>query len=169
MRKALVRTWIVATVLGAGARPGAAQLPEKFTNLQVLSKDMTRDELVRVMRGWASALGARCDYCHSGGNPQTLEGVDFAADTKREKRIAREMFRMVRALNTDYVAKREPRPATEGAAAFPLRVECVTCHRGLSRPETINALLDRVLAKDGAAATLATYKEMRGQLLASGR
>src|SRR5262249_46367136 len=65
--------------------------------------------------------------------------------------------------------KLEPRPASEGAAAFPVRVECVTCHRGLSRPDTINALLDRVLAKDGAAAALATYKDMRAELLASGR
>jgi polyisoprenoid-binding protein YceI len=168
MRTHGVGPLVVAAILSLAPRPGAAQIPDKYTNLQVLPKDMSREDLVRLMRGWTGALGVRCDHCHTGGNPQTLEGVDFAADAKREKRTARDMFRMVRALNSEYLAKLEPRTA-EASAAPSARVECVTCHRGLSRPDTINAVLDRALAKDGVAAALKTYKDMRAQLLASGR
>ncbi len=156
--------------LTAWATPTNAQIPEKFTNLRILPKTVSRKELVGTMRDWASALGVRCDYCHTGGNPNTLEGVDFASDAKREKRTARAMFRMVRALNANYLAKLEPRPATEEKGGAPrVRVECVTCHRGLSRPETIDTVLTRLLAKDGATAALQTYKDLRSKHLSTGR
>ena len=53
---------------GAGACPAAAQIPEKFVNLQVLPKDLARDSLVQIMRGFSFALGVRCQHCHSGGD-----------------------------------------------------------------------------------------------------
>jgi tetratricopeptide (TPR) repeat protein len=155
--------------LATCATSASAEVPEKFTNLRVLPKTVSRKDLVWTMRGWASALGVRCDYCHSGGNPETLEGVDFASDAKREKRTARAMFRMVRALNAGYLAKLEPRPAEEKGGSPPVRVECVTCHRGLSRPETIDNVLARVLAKDGAAAAVQTYKDLHSKHLSTGR
>src|SRR5262245_47987825 len=89
----------------------SAQIPDKFTNLQVLPKDSSKLQLVTTMRGFASALGVRCTHCHSGGSPDTLQGVDFASDAKWEKRTARTMLRMVNALESDYLAHLEPRPA----------------------------------------------------------
>jgi len=163
------RALAVAAALGLVSTRASAQVPEKFTNLQVLPKDVSRRELVQTMRGWASALGMRCGHCHTGGNPDTLEGVDFPSDAKWEKRAARTMFRMVRALNNDYVGKLEPRPVTAGQPVAPaLRVDCVTCHRGVPRPETIDAVVTRVLAKDGIDAALKTYKDLRSQFLTSG-
>ena len=41
------------------------------------------------MRNFASGLGVRCDHCHVGGNPDTLEGFDFASDAKEAKQVAR--------------------------------------------------------------------------------
>ena len=90
----------------AGLMPAAAMLasslvtvsqqnpiPEKFTNLQVLSRDITRAELVPIMRSFALGLGVRCEHCHVGeGND--LSKFDFAADTKPPKAIARRMMRM---------------------------------------------------------------------------
>ncbi|MGH7713097.1 MAG: hypothetical protein ACREOG_17535 [Gemmatimonadaceae bacterium] len=63
-----------------------AQIPEKFTNLQFFPKDIARDSLVAYMRGVTMALGIRCNYCHTGGDGQSLHGVDFASDDKSKNR-----------------------------------------------------------------------------------
>ena len=56
----------------------AGQIPDKFTNLKVLPADASRAEVVRVMRGFASALGVRGNHCHVGENPANLDNYDFA-------------------------------------------------------------------------------------------
>jgi len=164
-----VRKWAVVAILAALSRPASAQIPEKFTNLQVVPKDTSRKELVWLMRGWASALGVRCGHCHTGGNPDTLEGVDFASDDKWEKRTARSMARMVRGLDADYMQKLESRPASASVKADPkVAVTCATCHRGLRRPETLDVLLDRVVRAEGAEAAVKTYKDLRKDYLGRG-
>jgi tetratricopeptide (TPR) repeat protein len=163
------KTILILAGLALACARAEAQIPDKFTNLKVLPKDVSKAELIQTMRGWTGALGVRCGHCHAGGNPDTLEGVDFASDAKWEKRTARAMVRMVRAVNADHLDKLEPEPAAEGGTApAPVRVECVTCHHGISRPETIDAILTRGLAKDGAAATLQAYKDLRTRYLTSG-
>jgi tetratricopeptide (TPR) repeat protein len=150
-------------------RPASAQMPERFTNLQVLPRDIPRKELSLTMRSWASALGVRCGHCHVGGNPDTLEGVDFASDAKWEKRTAREMLRMVQAIGASYLRKIESRPASAGSAALsPVSVSCITCHHGLARPETLDAVLDRVLRADGVEAAAQRYRELRAEYLTRG-
>jgi tetratricopeptide (TPR) repeat protein len=162
-RLALVLAPLLATC------PASAQMPERFTNLQVLPRDIPRKELVQTMRGWASALGVRCGHCHAGGNPDTLEGVDFSSDAKWEKRTAREMLRMVQGLDTSYLRKIESRPATGGTAPLPpVSVSCITCHHGLTRPETLDAVLDRVLRADGVEAAARKYRELRTEYLSRG-
>src|SRR5262245_59324220 len=81
----------------ASALPVSAQIPQKFTNLQVFPKDISRAELVTAMRGIATDLDFRCHNCHVG--PDDLQGMDFATDEKAEKRAAREMLRMVQSIN----------------------------------------------------------------------
>jgi len=150
--------------------PGAsAQIPDRFTNLQILPKDTSKRELIGTMRGWAGALGVRCVYCHTGGNPDTLEGVDFPSDAKWEKRTARAMLRMVHALNDEHLGRLEPRPVTVGGPTVEaLRMDCVICHRGLARPETIEVAMARILAKDGVEAAVRSYRELRTRFLTSG-
>ena len=170
MRHAVTaRAMAVLAALILFSRPARAQIPERFTNLEVLPKDVSRADLVQTMREWATALGVRCVHCHKGGNPDTLEGVDFPSDEKWEKRTARSMFRMVRALNADYVGKIETRPVRADAPT-PARVTvaCITCHRGLARPETLDAVLDRVLRAEGPEAAVRSYKELRSQYLGRG-
>ena len=159
----------MSVMLLLGSRPVSGQIPERFTNLEVLPKDIGRRDLVQTMREWASALGVRCGHCHTGGNPETLEGVDFASDEKWEKRTARAMLRMVRAVETDYLQRLESRPETAGAKPGPaVALACVTCHRALRRPETIDVVLARVLHEDGPEAAVRTYKELRQQYLGRG-
>ena len=107
-----------------------AQLPAKFTNLQVLPKDITQKELVSgIMRGFALNLGVRCEHCHVGeGND--LSKFDFAADTKPAKAVARRMLRMTMELNQQVAAIGEP------AAAGAQKITCYTCHRGSTKPLT---------------------------------
>ena len=161
----------LAMVVGLSLFAGlaSAQIPEKFTNLRVLQKSTSRKDLVQTMRAWTSALGVRCGHCHTGGDPETLEGVDFASDAKWEKRTARSMFRMVRAVEASYLRKIERRPVVAGAPSpTPVSLACITCHHGLARPETLAGVLDRVLKAAGPEAAVRTYKELRSQYLGRG-
>jgi hypothetical protein len=146
----------------------AAQSPDTFKNLQVLPKDVTRQQLMNTMFGFADALGVECAHCHAGGDPRTLEGVDFASDEKWEKRTARSMMRMVSAVNGDFISKLEPRPAAGGKKAPTVRVECVTCHHTVLRPETISAIFSRDLDEHGPEAAIRAYKDLRVQYLERG-
>jgi polyisoprenoid-binding protein YceI len=160
---------LAVLVLGLGATFASAQVPEKFKNLEVLPKDISRKDLVQTMRGWASALDVRCGHCHVGGNPDTLEGVDFASDEKWEKRTARAMLRMVRAVESGYLQPLESRPLAPGAQAEPeVTLTCATCHHGLRRPEALDVVLDRVVREKGAEAALRTYRDLRTQYLGRG-
>jgi tetratricopeptide (TPR) repeat protein len=142
------------------ASPLFAQIPDKFTNLQVLPKDITKIELVRTMRNWAGELGARCTHCHVG--PDDLQGMDFAIDTKPTKRAAREMIKMVHAVNAAVKALPARDEARDG-------VTCYTCHRRQARPPLAlpEALLRASQAGDGTAA-VGRYRELRQAHLGDG-
>ena len=141
-----------------GAAPAAAQFPDTFTNLQVLPKDIPKAELEARMRGFAFALGVRCDHCHVQKADRKL---DFPADDKDAKKTARVMLRMVTAINRDYVG-------TIGKAA-PIHVECVTCHRGLTQPRPLQALLAEAAGKDGIEAAIAQYRDLRDRYYGTGQ
>jgi len=151
---------LLAPLLGASV--ATAQIPDKFTNLQVLPKDIAKRELVAAMRGIAGDLGVRCAHCHVG--PDNLQGMDFASDEKRSKRVAREMFRMVSQIEAT-VAKlpgheHESHPA----------VTCYNCHRGLKEPpRDIRRLLLETAEADGIASALASYKSLRQEHFGKGR
>jgi tetratricopeptide (TPR) repeat protein len=143
--------------------PLRAQFPDKFTNLKVLPKDISKHDLESTMRGFAFALGTRCDHCHS-EKKAPEKGLDFAADDKEAKKAARLMLEMVAAINKDYVGK-----IAKSDHTAPIRVECVTCHRGLTQPRTLKAVLEDSLEKGGLDQTIALYIELRGKYYGSGQ
>jgi len=153
----------LAVVLLAGT-PAAAQFPDKFANLKVLPKDTSKHELESTMRGFAFALGVRCDHCHV-EKKAPEHGFDFAADDKDAKKTARLMLQMVAAVNHDYIGKVVKSPSS-GAV---IQVQCITCHHGLTQPQPLNAVLAESLAKDGLEKTLALYHELRGKYYGSGQ
>jgi hypothetical protein len=57
---------------------------------------------------------------------------DFASDAKPEKKVAREMIRMVRDINGNYISKLPHDPGETPS------VTCGTCHRGHTTPEPFN-------------------------------
>lgn len=118
----------VAAMLARPVVPVRQQnpIPEKYTNLQVLPKDIPRAELVPIMRSFALGLGVRCEHCHVGeGND--LSKFDFAADTKAPKAVARQMMRMLDRI------QREDLKGVGDPARQP-KVTCFTCHRGERTP-----------------------------------
>ncbi len=132
---------LIAAVLlmAAAVQPAASQapaqeqhhhhmpIPDKFTNLQVLPKDISKDQLVDIMRTFSHSLGVRCDFCHEFKD----EKPDFASDVKDEKNAARNMMKMVHTINTNYMPKLEPLPGEEKKQTG---VNCWTCHRGEKEP-----------------------------------
>ena len=136
-------------------RSAAGQIPEKFENLQYFPKDIPRDSLVNIMRGFSFSLGVRCQFCHAGGDGVSFEGVNFASDDKVTKRNARYMLRMVDSLNRFAFAalpeRRNP----------PVRLECTTCHRGNFVPTTLAATLGATIEKSGVDSAIAQYRRLR--------
>jgi len=110
-----------------GARPRGPQ--PKPVNLKVLPKDIARADLIKIMRGYAGALGVKCNFCHA-VNPQTHK-LDFPSDAKDDKTIARTMIAMTRTINEQYMSQvHDPDAMPEDK-----HVTCGTCHRGHSMPE----------------------------------
>ena len=105
MRQSIGLSVLVCAVLVAVAVRGSvsAQTPPPQqgqgrggpppTNLQVLPKDMTNQQVVTLMRTFAQGLGVMCDHCHVGTQ------ADRAKDDKPEKATARKMIKMMMAIN----------------------------------------------------------------------
>lgn len=154
---------IVLSALGALGALGAlvltpateAQIPDEFTNLQVLPKDSDGETVIGLMRAMTGALGVRCGHCHVGENPERLVGMDFASDDKEPKRVARAMLRMTRKINQDLL------PETGRASAREVR--CVTCHHGLQQPETLGQNLLGALEEGGVDDLVARYGALRAK------
>lgn len=108
----------------------AAQVPDTFTNLQLLDPDIEKQRIVGIMRDWAGGLGVRCNHCHVG--PDDLQGMDFASDEKAEKRTARKMLEISRVLNRELM---QDLPVAEGRRS--MVVSCYTCHRGQPKPRNV--------------------------------
>lgn len=128
-----VRLLAVLILLLGATVTSRAQIPQTFKNLQVLPKDISRENLTLMMKSFAQGLGVRCEHCHVGeGND--LSKFDFAADTKAPKATARRMIHMVNQLN-DLVVGLKVSPGTP-ATSVPPQITCYTCHRGEKKPQT---------------------------------
>ena len=141
--------------------PVHAQIPEKFENLQVFPRDVPRPELVQRMREFSFALGVRCTHCHA----EPAEGVanPFSSDAKPAKAQARAMLRMLADINNTLL------PRLPSHAVPAVKVDCVTCHRGVPIPKTLQTALFELATTEGAAAAAAKYRELRKTNLSTGR
>lgn len=164
-----------------GGGGGRGQAPP--TNLQVLPRDTTAQQVIPIMQAFAAALGVGCNYCHvtaqdapargagaGRGGDQAADGGrrgrgpagpppmnDFPSDAKQPKRVARTMMLMARDINSKLGAELG-KPAAEVT-----RVQCVTCHRGVPIPkQLVDIVTDTTKTKDATAA-LDQYRELREQ------
>lgn len=151
MRRSLPAVAIFVATLFPGK--SATQIPDKFTNLQVLHDTLSRQTLIRTMKGFTRALGVRCEFCHVGDPARGLSSFDFASDENKHKDIARTMLRMVRNINEEQLTAL---PFREG-----IKVECMTCHRGNKEPRFIEDVLDNVQEREGRDSAVAHYRMLR--------
>jgi len=146
---------LIVAAVGAPDPALAQWPPEEFTNLKVLPQNIEQRTLTNEMRGMSAALGVRCDHCHVGEPGQPLSTFDFASDEKAAKLKAREMMRMVNAINSQHLTTLAERSDP------PIEVECATCHHGLSRPQTLERVLLDARATSGVDGATAKYRELR--------
>lgn len=127
----------VATVVSSSAQEPAPAAPQHArppmpppTNLKVLPKDLTGDQVMEIMHKFEGMLGSECNVCHTvdpkNVGPNGRPRMNFADDSKKEKQTARLMIKMTQQINADYVSKLED-------VGGP--VTCGTCHRGHLKPE----------------------------------
>jgi len=151
-----------------GARGGQTTT---FKNIKVLN-GLSDDEIENAMLYMRGSLGVQCEHCHT--------RTDWSEDDKKEKRTAREMIKMVQAINKEHF---------DGDLA----VTCYTCHHGRVEPATalpllvdrparvtaaevtpapdvtVDAVLDRYLRESGGADAWSRLKTrtMTGTLVTS--
>lgn len=113
------------------------------TNLKVLPKDTTGEQIHEIMHGWEAQLGAECTTCHTvDPNRKRPDGrpmLNFADDSKPEKNTARLMYRMMEDVNKNYVSKVADSDHDHDHDKMDAAVTCGTCHRGHLHPPTFVA------------------------------
>jgi hypothetical protein len=97
------------------------------TNLKILPKDISGDDIDKLMHRYKQDLGVPCGYCHE-ENPQTKQ-IDFASDENPVKETARFMIKMNDDINTRYLAQLGDRRYAEPFT-------CGNCHQGQVDPPT---------------------------------
>ena len=157
-----IREFVLVGAVASAPAALSAQLPAKFENLQYFPKDIARDTLVNVMRGFSFALGVRCQYCHAGGDGVSFKDVEFKSDDKPTKRKARYMLRMADTINDRLLA------ALPDRSAPPVRISCVTCHHGLSKPATLASTLTATIESKGPDSAIAQYRRLRENTMTQG-
>lgn len=127
-KKTIALSLILTTAVMLSAFMPQQEEP-KATNLKVLPKNISHDDLDKVMDGFKAALGVKCNFCHSPrkDNPKKL---DFASDENPKKEVAREMMRMTNKINKKYFHEKDK----EGKLT---NISCASCHNGKEEPVTI--------------------------------
>lgn len=152
---------VLAVLIAAAlTAPAPVRADEELKNLKVLPKDLSKREVEGIMHKWSDALGVKCTFCHEMKTPGDFRSIDFASDAIGHKETARRMLTMVKDLNAGAL----PKAAGEDDAA----VSCVTCHRGLTNPATLDQVILRKARQDGAAAAVQTYRDLREKYYGTG-
>ncbi len=86
-------------------------------NLQILPKNISDDDLDRIMDAYCESLNVECNFCHVKGN--------MASDENEDKKITRKMMVMTNEINEKYFGKNSG------------TVGCMTCHNGKKNPSDL--------------------------------
>jgi hypothetical protein len=139
----------------APAQPAPAALPTPAAQAapaaQTASPAPPILEPLPDMQAVAQALGVTCDFCH-GRNGTAAAAADGG---RPKKEIAFEMIVMTRELNA------RVQGVTGKSASTTTRIECVTCHRGVSIPKQLTDIIAQTVVQKGAEAAVAQYRDLR--------
>lgn len=112
-----------------GQQAGDKPVEQTRKNIQVL-KGLPESQLFPEMNFISASLGVQCGFCHvsQGKDAQGRTNWVWESDEKPEKKTARDMMRMVLAVNGgDFGLSRG-------------QVTCYTCHRGQEHPQNMPTL-----------------------------
>ncbi len=101
-------------------------------NLKVLPKDISHEELGKIMDSWKTALGVKCSFCHAPSADSSSHHLDFASDAKPEKNMARYMYKMTGKINKKFFKMNK-----DDNGKIASTITCVTCHRGNPHPDEV--------------------------------
>ncbi|UOE51955.1 c-type cytochrome [Mucilaginibacter sp. SMC90] len=131
VNKKLLVTLGLLSIVVFGAMTTSKPQDEGFKNLKVLPKNISGENLHKVMEDWEHSLGVHCNFCHA-RNEETKK-MDWASDAKPEKAMARDMYKMMNKINEKYFhAKKDSLGMIMQSG-----VNCNTCHRGTAHPEVM--------------------------------
>jgi tetratricopeptide (TPR) repeat protein len=153
MTRMIGKAIVLAVLVSSSA--SAQWPPERLKNVKVLPSDISVRALLDTMSGFTRALGVRCSYCHTGGETVAFEKRDYASDSMPTKTKAREMLRMVLAINGDHLSKLADRRSPA------IVVTCATCHRGIAQPRPLQQVLLIAYDAGGIDSTEAAYRALR--------
>lgn len=128
-RKTLV-TMLVGLFIFLGIAATKPTDEHKYKNLKILPKNISKEDLDKVMDGFKAALGVKCSFCHAPSKDTAQKYPDFASDEKPEKGIARYMMKMTGKINKKFFSDNK----NEAGQLVPA-ITCMTCHRGKEHPE----------------------------------
>jgi len=131
-----------------------AQIFDNAQNLEVLPADISAADLRDTMKAMSLGTGFRCSTCHVGEEGQPLTEYDFASDEKELKSKARLMLRMVDTINNTHL-----KPLGDDH----IKVQCVTCHRGVNKPWLTADILTMAAEEGGTEEMIAEFKAMKKQ------
>lgn len=154
LARAAVATFVAASTMEAQAP--RRWPPDSLVNTRIIPRRTPPRQVVGIMRNFAGALGVRCQHCHVGEEGMPLADFDFASDARRTKLVAREMMRMVDEVNR----RLDSLPGRGGDGP---RVTCATCHRGVSRPVPLAALVADAAVAAGADSAVRMYRALRAR------
>ena len=107
------------------AETDAADSDLATSNLKILPKNISHQDLKKMMNQFADGLGVPCSYCHA-RNSQSNK-LDYASDDNPIKQTARFMITMTADINTKYLGQL-------GDRRFSPPITCGNCHQGQAEP-----------------------------------
>jgi hypothetical protein len=131
-------TLLAVSCVAQAPQPAAGEhphfTPPPPTNLKVLPKTLTGEQVMEIMHGWRQQLGVECNTCHTVDPtkkmPNGRPAMNFPDDSKPEKEAARLMVKMTMEINKT-TSMVESKQNSETSAK---QVTCGTCHRGKFDP-----------------------------------
>src|SRR5579862_7484166 len=96
INRKIIVTLGLSSIVTFVALTSMAPDPE-YKNLKVLPKNLTHEQLGKVMDEWAHSLGVHCNFCHV--RDTVAKKMDFPSDAKPEKEMARKMYKMMGKIN----------------------------------------------------------------------
>lgn len=153
MRRATILA--LALLAGNAVTIAAQQNDRRPTNLKFFPQNISMQALRDTMGQFTRALGVRCNHCHLQRPGEGFDQINYALDDKPEKQKAREMLRMVAAINNDHLSKLTDRKQPA------VGVSCMTCHRGVVEPRPLQQLVLTAYDAAGADSAEKVYRNLR--------